>query len=108
MIQLTENAVKAVRRFIRGSETPDAGLRLTITGGGCSGLQYEMALDREAAPEDTVIDCGGGLRVLIDGQSAPLLDGVTIDFVDGLAQSGFTFENPNATATCGCGTSFSA
>lgn len=108
MISLTENAVKAVRRFIKGSATPQAGLRLTITGGGCSGFQYEMDLDEAPAEGDTVIECGKGLRVFIDKQSAPLLDGVTIDFVDSLAGSNFTFENPNASSTCGCGSSFSA
>lgn len=108
MITLTENAVKAVRRFIRGSDTPDAALRITITGGGCSGLQYEMSLEPEAGASDAVIECGNGLRVLVDAESQPLLKGMTMDFVDSLAGSGFTFTNPNASGTCGCGNSFSA
>lgn len=107
MITLTESAIKAVRRFIRGSATPDACLRLRITGGGCSGFTYEMDLDPAPAEDDTVVEAGK-FTVLIDAQSAPLIEGCTVDFYDNLSGSGFTFENPNATGSCGCGKSFSA
>jgi iron-sulfur cluster assembly accessory protein len=107
MIILTEKATKAVSRFIRGSATPNAALRLRITGGGCSGYSYEMALEEAPAVDDTIVEAGR-FKVLIDAKSAPLLNGVTIDFKDTLAGSGFTFDNPNASGTCGCGTSFSA
>lgn len=107
MITLTDEAVKAVSRFIQGASTPVAGLRILISGGGCSGFQYGMRLEETAGADDSVVDCGG-VRVLVDPISAPMLDGVTVDFVDSIEGAGFKFENPNATATCGCGHSFSA
>jgi len=107
MVTFTERAVKAVRRFIKGSGTPHGGLRLAITGGGCSGYQYAMSVEPQPAAGDAVVQCGQ-LQVFIDGASRPLLEGATIDFVDNLSGSGFTFHNPNATASCGCGKSFSA
>jgi iron-sulfur cluster assembly accessory protein len=108
MITLTEKAVRAVRRFIKGSATPSAGLRLAITGGGCSGFQYDMSLHEAPLEGDAIIECGNGLQVFIDAASVPLIQGCTVDFVDSMAGSGFTFTNPNATASCGCGKSFSA
>jgi iron-sulfur cluster assembly protein len=107
MISLTDNAVKAVSRFINGSETPVTGLRVLISGGGCSGFQYGLKLEETPGDGDTIIDCGG-VQVYIDAMSAPLMEGVTIDFVDNIDGAGFKFENPNASATCGCGNSFSA
>lgn len=107
MLTLTDNAIKAVRQFIQGSATPVAGLRIKVTGGGCSGFQYGMTLEASAAEDDTVVDCGG-LSVFVDPFSAPLLQGVTVDFVDSIEGSGFKFENPNAKASCGCGNSFAA
>lgn len=107
MITLTEKATKAVSRFIRGSATPDASLRLQITGGGCSGLSYEMSLVEAPEADDTIVEAGR-FKVVIDPQSAPLVEGCTIDFYDNLSGSGFTFENPNASSSCGCGKSFSA
>lgn len=107
MLSLTENAQAAVGKFIEGAEQPVSGLRVSVTGGGCSGFQYGMALETEAREEDTVVECGN-VKVFVDPQSMPLLNGVTIDFMDGLEGSGFKFENPNATNSCGCGSSFSA
>lgn len=107
MITLTANAVKAVSRFVQGSETPVAGLRVSVTGGGCSGFQYAMQLEAQAGPDDTVVDYDE-VKVFIDPASAPLLQGVTLDFVDSIEGAGFKFENPNAKASCGCGSSFSA
>jgi iron-sulfur cluster assembly accessory protein len=107
MLSLTESAIAAVGKFIQGAEEPVSGLRVSVTGGGCSGFQYGMALEAEAKEGDTVVECGT-VKVFIDPQSAPLLSGVTIDFLDGLEGSGFKFENPNATNSCGCGSSFSA
>ena len=83
-----------------------AGLRIKVEGGGCSGFQYGMKLEQEAEIDDEILDFSG-LKVLVDTNSAALLDGVTVDFVDGLEGSGFKFENPNATNSCGCGKSFS-
>lgn len=107
MLTLTENAQKAISRFIQGAETPVSGLRISVTGGGCSGMQYGMALEEESKSDDEIIDMDG-LKVFVDPSSAPLLDGVTVDFHDGMEGSGFKFENPNAKASCGCGNSFTA
>jgi len=107
MLTLTPSALSAVEKFIKGSDTPVAGLRISISGGGCSGFQYGMRLE-EARAEDDVEVAVGGVKLLIDPFSAPMLDGVTVDFVDSLNGSGFKFENPNATSSCACGSSFSA
>lgn len=106
MLSLTENAQKAVGSFIQKAQEPVSGLRVSVTGGGCSGFQYGMALETEARADDTVVEFGT-IKVFVDPESAPLLDGVTIDFLDSLEGSGFKFDNPNATNSCGCGSSFS-
>jgi iron-sulfur cluster assembly accessory protein len=107
MFTLTENAQKAIGRFIKGSETPVEGLRISVTGGGCSGLQYGMSLEATSKPDDKVVEVNH-IKVFIDPCSAPMLDGVTVDFLDSMQGSGFKFHNPNASASCGCGNSFSA
>ncbi|MGD8909100.1 MAG: iron-sulfur cluster assembly accessory protein [Chromatiales bacterium] len=107
MITLTENAQKAISRFIKGADTPVEGLRISVAGGGCSGMQYGMALE-EAAKSDDIILQVGSLMIFIDPYSVPMLKGVTVDFLDSMEGSGFKFDNPNATASCGCGNSFSA
>jgi iron-sulfur cluster assembly accessory protein len=107
MLTLTDSAQKAINRFISGAETPVEGLRISVTGGGCSGMQYGMALEEAARSDDAVIQFGD-LKVFVDPLSAPMLAGVTVDFLDSMEGSGFKFENPNATASCGCGNSFSA
>jgi iron-sulfur cluster assembly accessory protein len=107
MITLTDNAQKAISRFIKGSDTPVEGLRISVTGGGCSGMQYGLALEEAANGDDTVVEVGS-LKIFVDPSSAPLLKGVTVDFLDSMEGSGFKFENPNASASCGCGNSFTA
>jgi len=104
---MTPNAISAVDKFIKGSATPVAGLRIAISGGGCSGFQYGMSLEEAKSEDDTVLEYGA-IKVLVDPLSAPLLEGVTVDFVDSLNGSGFKFENPNASSSCACGSSFSA
>lgn len=106
MLNLTENAQQAISRFIQGSESPSGGLRISVTGGGCSGMQYGLALEESFNDEDTVMEFGD-IKVFVDPVSSPMLEGVTVDFMDGIEGSGFKFENPNATASCGCGNSFS-
>lgn len=106
MINLTPAAVKAVQRFIRGSETPVLGLRLTISGGGCSGLQYGMKLETEKAEDDWELEVEG-VKVLVDAMTMPMIDNVTVDFIDTLTHTGFKFDNPNASSQCSCGSSFS-
>lgn len=105
MLTLTENAKKVVDKFISNSETPIAGLRLMVNGGGCSGLQYGMRLEESPVETDQVIDMGS-FKVLVDSASAEMLQGVTVDYVETMESSDFKFENPNATASCGCGNSF--
>ena len=105
MLTLTDSAVSAVQRFIDSADKPIVGLRIKVEGGGCSGLQYGMKLEEAITDEDSVLEFTG-VKVLVDANSANLLDGVTVDFIDGLEGTGFKFENPNATASCGCGKSF--
>lgn len=107
MLSLTPRAAKAIQRFIKGNADPVAGLRIAISGGGCSGFQYGMKLEAAAAEDDVVLELDG-VTLLVDPISAPLLSGVTVDFVDSLNGSGFKFQNPNATSACACGSSFSA
>ncbi|MES9990915.1 MAG: iron-sulfur cluster assembly accessory protein [Candidatus Thiodiazotropha sp.] len=107
MITLTESAQKAINRFIKGAESPVQGLRISVTGGGCSGMQYGLALEDSPNKDDTILEVSG-LKLFVDPYSAPMLKGVTVDFLDSMEGSGFKFENPNATNSCGCGNSFSA
>ena len=107
MVELTPAALKAVQRFIRGSENPVAGLRIFVSGGGCSGLQYGLRLEQDQAEDDFAFDIQG-VKLLVDPMSRPMLEGLTVDFVDSLTQTGFKFSNPNAVASCACGQSFSA
>lgn len=106
MLNLTESAQTAVSRFMTGAEEPVIGLRIAVTGGGCSGMQYSMALEKSSQAEDTVVEFGD-IKVFVDPESLPLLQDVTVDFLDTMEGSGFKFVNPNATNTCGCGSSFS-
>lgn len=105
MITLTEKAITTVGRFIAGSETPSAGLRIEATDGVCSGYQYGLKLKTAHTPEDTVIGCGD-VKVFVDPVSLPMLDGMSVDFLDSIGGSGFKFTNPNAAKSCACGTSF--
>src|SRR3989440_12472103 len=107
MINITENAARALRSLLQ-NKPADAGkgLRVQIAKGGCSGLQYEMALDEKRAG-DAVVE-RDGVRFFVDPESAGLLQGATLDFHDGLTGAGFHIVNPNAPRTCGCGSSFEA
>ena len=103
----TELAELRLRTFVRGTPdyTPTRGIRLAVKDGGCNGYEYDIKVADAPGPNDEVTEFGG-LRVFIDPYSAPLLDGITIDYIDSLLESGFKFTNPNATDTCGCGKSF--
>lgn len=107
MITLTPTALSAVKRFVSTAADPVAGLRISVSGGGCAGLQYGMKLEPDQAEDDMLLDFDG-LKVLVDPFSAPMLEGTTIDFVDSLTGSGFKFENPHAQKSCACGQSFAA
>ena len=105
MINVTDSAVRQLRALLgTQAESSRKGLRVQIAKGGCSGLQYEMALD--AKKEGDVVVERDGMQVLIDGESVPQLRGATLDFRDGLTGVGFHIANPNASRTCGCGSSF--
>jgi iron-sulfur cluster assembly accessory protein len=104
-IQITENAVKRVSHILR-NEPQGSMLRVRVEGGGCSGFQYKFGFDVIQANDDLVIE-RDGVKVLIDAVSAPFLEGAAIDFIDDLMGQSFKITNPNATASCGCGTSFS-
>ena len=108
-IELTEEAAVEVRKFFdaEGLDPEGATLRVSVLPGGCSGFEYGLEVD-EQAPEadDLSVECHG-IRILIDPFSAQYLAGVRIGYHSSFKGSGFTFENPNATGSCGCGTSFS-
>lgn len=106
MITLTDSAAGAVKRFINTAEKPLTGLRIMVQNGGCSGMQYGMRLEEASVGNDMVLDCNG-VQVFVDPESASLVDGVTIDFVESFEGSGFKFTNPNAKNGCSCGKSFS-
>jgi iron-sulfur cluster assembly protein len=105
MITVTDNAVRQLRNLLAAqTQNSRKGLRVQIAKGGCSGLQYEMALD-EKRDGDAVVE-QDGMQFLIDNESIPYLRGATLDFRDGLTGVGFQIVNPNASRTCGCGSSF--
>jgi iron-sulfur cluster assembly protein len=107
---LTEKAEFRLRAFLQGTAAdapPEKGIRIGVNDGGCSGYQY--TLDVANGPkEGDLVEQQGRVRIYVDSQSATLINGVVVDFVDGLMESGFKFSNPNATDTCGCGQSFQA
>jgi len=105
MINVTQDAAQRLRTLLEAQPKNVArGLRVQIAKGGCSGLHYEMTLD-EKKPGDAVVE-RDGVEFFIDQESAPYLRGATLDFRDGLTGVGFQIVNPNASRTCGCGTSF--
>lgn len=107
MITLTDNAASKVKELLKAENADDLALRVAVRPGGCSGFSYEMFFDGDVATDDQQAAYGEGVRVIVDQQSAQLLEGATLDYKDGLDQSGFAITNPNATRTCGCGSSFS-
>lgn len=106
-LKLTDNAIAQVKKLLARDDRQGHGLRVGVSDGGCSGHSYKLDFDKEQKADDTVLDWHG-VKVYVDSASAPLLQGMVIDYESGLYGGGFKFSNPNATATCGCGTSFSA
>jgi iron-sulfur cluster assembly protein len=106
-VKLTPRAVAAVRKMHQKEGLgADQGLRIGVVGGGCSGFQYSMNFDtRKDGDQVTEFD---GVSIFVDETSLTYIAGTTLDFVEGLHNAGFRFENPRATRTCGCGSSFSA
>jgi len=105
-IEVTPAARDQVLKIMDRQQKPGSALRLYVQGGGCSGLTYGMSFDQQETGDEVVFR-EGGLTVVVDRASAPLLDGLKVDFLLGLEQSGFKIVNPNAKATCSCGKSFS-
>jgi iron-sulfur cluster insertion protein len=102
----TDNAAKKVKELIDDEGTPDLKLRVFVSGGGCSGFQYGFTFEEEVNDDDTQVD-KDGVTLLIDPMSLQYLVGAEIDYTDSLQGSQFVIRNPNATTTCGCGSSFS-
>jgi iron-sulfur cluster assembly protein len=108
-IALTERAAQEVKKIISDQKLEDGTvLRVGVRGGGCSGFTYALGFDTDYdETKDASYDCHG-VSVVVDRKSALYLDGTTVDYFDGLEKRGFTFENPNAVKSCGCGSSFQA
>jgi iron-sulfur cluster insertion protein len=106
-IVFTDSAASKVAGLIQEEGNDNLKLRVYITGGGCSGFQYGFTFDEEVNEDDTQIQ-NGGVTVLIDAMSIQYLNGAEIDFKEDLSGAQFVIRNPNATTTCGCGSSFSA
>jgi len=105
-INLSDRAVQKVRNLVEEEDNDELKLRVFITGGGCSGFQYGFTFDELAADDDTAIE-KDGVTVLVDPMSFQYLAGSEVDYTEGLEGSRFVITNPNATTTCGCGSSFS-
>jgi len=106
-LKLTDSAIEQVKKLLARDQREGYGLRVAVADGGCSGYSYKLDFDKDQKAEDLVLE-RNGVKVYIDRTSAPYLAGTVIDFVTGIYGGGFKFSNPNATGTCGCGTSFSA
>lgn len=104
-IYLTDAAHEVVRNLLVQKNVPNHGLRVFVSGGGCSGMQYGMALEAEARPYDHVIE-RDGVKVFVDPTSMMYLNNATIDYEDSIMGGGFKIDNPNAVSSCGCGSSF--
>lgn len=105
MITITEAAGQQIKDMMEGEGSTAKFLRFGIKGGGCSGLSYSLSFDDEVNEDDTEVELHG-LKILIDGDSSPLVQGTTIDYKQNMMGGGFVIENPNALVTCGCGSSF--
>lgn len=108
-INISANAAVEIKKFMESEDDlPEtAGLRVRVVPGGCSGFSYSLNIEEESKQGDFIVD-QLGVRLFVDMFSAQYLNGITVDYTSNMMGSGFTFENPNATGGCGCGTSFSA
>ncbi len=106
MMTVTESAATKVRELL-DQEGEELALRVAVRPGGCSGFSYEMFFDGEIADDDVASEQANGVKVVVDSTSATMLTGATLDYKDGLQQTGFSIDNPNAQRSCGCGQSFS-
>lgn len=106
MVTISAMAEQKIKELMQ-EEKDTVGLRIYVRGGGCHGYQYGMAFETKVGEDDSIIE-KDGVKVIMDSQSAPLLSGAEVDYVDSLQGSGFAIKNPQAKTTCGCGSSFSA
>jgi iron-sulfur cluster assembly protein len=106
-LTVTPTAVRIISNLLEERNIPNHALRVFVTGGGCSGMQYGMSFEEDAQEHDKVVEVDS-IRLLIDPTSMVYLQGATIDFVDSLIGGGFRIDNPNAASSCGCGHSFKA
>jgi iron-sulfur cluster assembly accessory protein len=106
-LALTDEAIQQVKSLLARDKLEGHGLRVAVSDGGCSGFSYKLSFEKEQRPDDIILE-RNGLKVYVDRSSTPYLKGTVIDFLAGIYGGGFKFTNPNATGTCGCGTSFSA
>ncbi len=104
-LELTEAAARKASSLLAQSEMAEGALRVAVRDGGCSGMRYELLFDGDVREDDLRLEFFG-LPVWVDSESAPYLEGITIDFSDDLNDAGFKVQNPNASETCGCGESF--
>ncbi|MHB8460967.1 MAG: iron-sulfur cluster insertion protein ErpA [Candidatus Limnocylindrales bacterium] len=104
-LSLTDAAATKLRELTAEEANPNVGLRVYVYSGGCSGFRYGMMIEDSPAEDDNLLEANG-VRVYVDGKSIDLLKGAQIDYVDTLMGAGFTVNNPNAVAACGCGSSF--
>jgi len=105
VVELSESAAYQVKEMMRHNEEEGSFLRVSVNGGGCSGLTYGMGFTDSKQDDDTLLE-QHGLTILVSGEDASILSGTVIDYKQSLMGGGFTIENPNAIASCGCGTSF--
>ena len=105
ILTLLPAAATKLTELLASRNLTDHGLRVFVSGGGCSGMQYGMAIEKEASEFDTVFE-QAGIRVIVDPTSLGYLSGATIDYIDNLMGGGFRIDNPNAVSSCGCGHSF--
>ncbi|WP_111642369.1 iron-sulfur cluster insertion protein ErpA [Marinimicrobium alkaliphilum] len=105
-LQVSQAALAKVKSLVEEEGNPDLMLRVYVTGGGCSGFQYGFTFDEALAEDDTIVD-RDGVKVVLDAMSYPYLAGSQVDYQEGLQGARFVVNNPNATTTCGCGSSFS-
>src|SRR4029450_11976664 len=108
MIEISETAAKKIKSLMAKQGITEGGLRVGVKGGGCSGLSYTFAWEREPRPVDEVFEGPEGAKIYIDRKSYLFLNGTTLDYDSALLTKGFVFHNPNAKTTCGCGSSFGA
>lgn len=108
-IILTERAAKEIKKVLEEQkQSPETMLRLGVVGGGCSGFSYNLGFDEKFDEKLDSKSVQHDVTVVVDKKSALYLDGTTVDYYEGLEKRGFTFDNPNATKSCGCGSSFQA